>query len=106
MQEQFYIVYLNRASEVIAWHCIATGTSGSVLVDIKLAVAIALNCMACKIMVAHNHPGGVHRASESDIEVTRKLQAAAALFDIAVMDHLIITNSGFYSMRQHKLMIV
>lgn len=100
VQEQFYIVYLNKNYEAICWHCLGTGTGDSVLVDIRLAVAIGLQCLASKMVLAHNHPGRTLNPSPGDVEATESLRQAAQLFGIQVIDHIIITDRGFTSMRR------
>jgi DNA repair protein RadC len=103
LQEQVYVLFLNGANEVIGWRCMNTGTCSRTLFDIKLTLSIALNCMATKIMVAHNHPNSVLRASDEDIAITNKLTGAACYLDISVADHLILTNRGYFSFLDNNL---
>jgi DNA repair protein RadC len=102
LQEQFYVVYLNSNNEVVGWYDVAKGSVNEFCFDIRLVVALGLNCMAVKIIVAHNHPGGSMRPSAADIEMTKKLNAACRFFDIVIVDHLIISDREFYSMMEHK----
>jgi DNA repair protein RadC len=95
--EEFKVMMLNRANDVIGiWKVSQGGTSGTV-VDAKLVFAAALKCNASSIILAHNHPSGNTKPSLADIDLTRKLKAGGELLDISVLDHLILTIEGYYS---------
>jgi len=96
MQEQVYILYLNLDNRVIGWWCLNTGTTNETLFDIKMAVACGLNCLASKAVIAHNHPSGILKPSQSDIFISNKLFRAFNLIDIQLIDHLIISDEGTY----------
>jgi DNA repair protein RadC len=104
LQEQVYVLYLNAANKVISWRCLNTGTGSKTLFDIKLAMACALNCMASKIIIAHNHPSGILRPSKGDIAITETLSRAAGLMDMKVMDHLIVNKTSYFSFAYNKLL--
>jgi DNA repair protein RadC len=72
------------------------GISGTV-VDPKKIFKIALDNHACGIILGHNHPSGAAYPSEADQKITKKLVNAGLLLEISVLDHLIITDDGFYS---------
>ena len=103
IQEQTYMLFLNATNQVISWRCINTGTGSKTLFDIKLALACALSCMASKIIIAHNHPSGILKPSVGDIAITEKLNYAAEVLDIKLVDHLIITQKDFYSFSNNQL---
>lgn len=104
IQEQVYILYLNAANKVISWRCLNTGTGLKTLFDIKLALACALNCMASKIIIAHNHPSGILKPSAGDVDITEKLNYAAGIMEMKVVDHLIISKTNYYSFANNKLL--
>lgn len=104
VQEQVYVLYLNDLNEVICWRCLNTGTGCSTLFDIRLAMALALNCLASNIIIAHNHPSGSLRPSEADIIVTKKLKYVSEFMSIKLLDHIIISRSGYYSFRNRHLL--
>lgn len=104
IQEQVYVLFLNDQNEVICWRCLNTGTCCSTLFDIKLAIAIALSCLAANIIIAHNHPGGSLKPSGADMAVTGRLKAAAAYMDIKLLDHIIISRNGYMSFRDDHLL--
>lgn len=95
--EEFKVMMLNRANDVIGiWKVSQGGTSGTV-VDAKLVFAAALKCNASSIILAHNHPSGNKKPSLADIDLTKKLKAGSELLDLNVLDHLILTVEGYYS---------
>lgn len=104
LQEEFKIVLLNRANQVLGiFNCSKGGMSGTV-VDLKLVFAVALKCTASAIIVAHNHPSGNLKPSNQDIKLTKKLREAAAFLDIEFLDHIILTRNGYFSFRDESLL--
>lgn len=97
LREEFYLLLLNRANKVVGWHCISQGGLDSTVADIRIIFSITLKCVACGIIVAHNHPSGNLKPSETDIALTRKIKEAGKLLDITLFDHLILSNEGYYS---------
>lgn len=97
LQEQFRILLLNNANEIIGSHNISKGNINSTVVDVKLIFAIALKCNAKSIIIAHNHPSGNLAPSKIDIVLTKKLKEAGQLLDINLLDHIIITKEDYYS---------
>lgn len=95
--EEFWILLLNRANRIIGREQISSGGVAGTIVDAKLVFRSALAHTACSLILAHNHPSGNLRPSQADRQLTRKLVEAGKNLDIAVLDHLILTNSGYYS---------
>lgn len=91
LQEQFVVVLLNNANLVIGTLNVFSGGLCSTVVDIRIIVAAALNIMATRIIIAHNHPSGNLQPSKEDISLTKKLQAALKFMDINLLDHFIIS---------------
>lgn len=102
--EMFWVVYLNRAHIVINSQQISHGGVSGTLVDPKLIFKHALNHLASAIILVHNHPSGQLKPSQADINLTKKLVTAGALMEIPVLDHLIFTNSGYFSFADEGLM--
>lgn len=96
-QEHFWILLLNRANRVIKAVEISAGGVSSTVVDPKIIFSKALDHLASSIILAHNHPSGNLSPSPSDEALTRKLIEAGTILDIPVIDHLIITDSGYTS---------
>jgi DNA repair protein RadC len=104
LQEQVYALYLNNKNEVIGWRCLNTGNSNYTLFNVQLAILIGLQCMASKIIVAHNHPSGLLKASKADISITKQLKKAATFMDMKLADHMIISRDGYFSFLDHRLL--
>jgi DNA repair protein RadC len=100
LQEHFVIMHLNRANKVIGIHKLSSGGITSTIADIRILLAVALKSMATAIIISHNHPSGVLKPSQADINLTQKIKEAAALLDIELLDHLIVSSEGFYSFTQ------
>lgn len=103
LQEQIYILYLNNLNQVIGWRCLNSGTDTESIFFIKFALACGLNCMASKIVIAHNHPSGQLNPSLDDITMTRRLLKAAELMDIKLIDHIILAPGNYFSFKDHEI---
>jgi DNA repair protein RadC len=68
-----------------------------VLVDPKVVFSIALRYQATGIILIHNHPSGALKPSQQDINLTKRISEAGRVLDISVNDHLIITDTQYYS---------
>ncbi len=97
IQEQFCAIFLDQKNEVIAFRLISTGKMDATTVDIPLLLSLSLKCRAKSIIIAHNHPSENLNVSDSDIEVTDKIFYSCKIIDLSLIDHLIITNKGFFS---------
>ncbi|MBL7773425.1 MAG: JAB domain-containing protein [Chitinophagaceae bacterium] len=95
--EQFKIVLLNKANRIIGIMEVSSGGTSSTIVDTKLVFVSALKANAHAIILAHNHPSGVVKPSEHDNRLTRKMREIGTLLEIRVLDHLIISNDGYFS---------
>jgi len=95
--EEFYVVYLNRANFVISLEMISIGGSHATIVDGKIIFRKAIEAKASQIILAHNHPSGNNEPSEADLKLTKRLRSLGAIVEIPVIDHLILTDFGYYS---------
>lgn len=96
-QEHFVCLTLDGANRLISKRTITIGTLTTSLVHPREVFADAITDRAASIIVAHNHPSGSLTASEADKKVTQRLQAAGELVGINVVDHLIVSRSGYAS---------
>lgn len=96
-QENFIVLSLDGANRLIARRTVTVGTLNSSLVHPREVFADVIADRAAGVIVAHNHPSGTLVPSDADIQVTKRLQESAKLLGINVLDHIIITKSGFYS---------
>jgi DNA repair protein RadC len=97
LQEQFKVVLLNRANRVLGIYQASSGGITGTVADPKLILIAALKSGAVAIAISHNHPSGNLKPSRADEELTCKIREAAKFLDIQVLDHLIISPSGYYS---------
>lgn len=96
LQETFKVLLLNNANKVKGTYQASTGGITGTLVDIRILFAVALKTVSSGLILAHNHPSGNQKPSGADEQLTKKIQRAAELFDIRVLDHLIILPDGKY----------
>lgn len=95
--EEFRIIALNRANKVIGVELISIGGTSSTIADGKKIFKNLLSKNASACILSHNHPSGHLKPSESDIKLTKQLIHFGKLIEIAILDHLIVTNEGYYS---------
>ncbi len=101
--EEFWVVFLSASNRVMEKMKVSQGGVQGTVVDHKLIVKRAVERLSPGILVVHNHPSGAARPSKQDLELTRKLETAASLFDITLLDHVIITASERFSFRKAGL---
>ena len=101
--ETFKILLLNRANRVLGATTIGTGGISGVVADPKRIFQAALKANASSIILAHNHPSGNLNASQQDIALTKKIKKGAEFLEIAVLDHLIITDESYKSLADENM---
>jgi DNA repair protein RadC len=97
-KESMYILLLNRANYVLGYHLLSVGGTVGTVADVRVILQLLIKSNAHGFILAHNHPSGNTKPSEADIKLTNKVKEAAELFDVQLLDHLIITAAAFYSM--------
>lgn len=95
--EEFWVIYLNTSNKIITKECHTSGGIQSTIVDVKLVIRKAILHLASSIILVHNHPSGNTTPGEQDKIVTKRLKDGIKLFDIKLLDHLIITAGRYYS---------
>nr|WP_299422939.1 DNA repair protein RadC [uncultured Emticicia sp.] len=95
--EQFWIILLNRANEVIRPQQISIGGVSGTVADPKIIFKAAIEHLASAIILVHNHPSGNLTPSQADKELTKKVKGGGQTLDIPVLDHLIFSNNGYFS---------
>ena len=103
-QEYFIAITLDGASHIIEKRIISIGTLNQSLVHPREVFADAVSDRAAGIIIAHNHPSGQLEASHEDRMVTRRLKEAGKLMGIELLDHLIVTKSGYLSFREEGIL--
>lgn len=95
--EVFHVLFLNRNHELKAEKRLFEGGVNATVIDTRIIFREAVNHLASSIILVHNHPSGNLKPSQPDRSITRKCQEAGKLFDIPVLDHVIISSRGYYS---------
>lgn len=102
--ESFFLLLLNNANQTIGYAKISQGGIVSTVVDVRIIAKYVVDSLATGIILAHNHPSGNLRPSEADLRLTENVKQAMKLFDVAVLDHLILTVDGYYSFSQEGIL--
>ena len=95
--EEFWLVIVNSANQILEKKCLSKGSVGETVVDTKEIIKEALKYSASGIIICHNHPSGNLTPSIYDIQITQKIGNACNLLDIRLLDHLIVTDKKYYS---------
>lgn len=95
--ESFYVLFLDQSNKVIAYVRISQGGVSATVVDVRLVMLYAVKVLASGIIIVHNHPSGNLKASQADINITRNIKMACELFQIKLLDHIILTKDSFNS---------
>ena len=96
-KEYFKVLFLNQAKQVLGYTLISEGGITETCADIRVILQAALLTNSVAIILAHNHPSGNLKPSRQDMEITKQVKEAARLMRITVLDHLILTDAGYYS---------
>jgi DNA repair protein RadC len=102
--ESFFCVYLNQANNTIGWYKVSQGGITGTVADPRLIVKKALEVLATGLVICHNHPSGTLKPSTADEQITQKIKEGCKYFDIRLIDHIIITEDGYYSFNDEGIL--
>jgi DNA repair protein RadC len=102
--EVFAVVFLNRANKINHYEIISEGGITGTVADPRIILKKALEHDAVSIVLCHNHPSGNLKPSRQDQELTHKIKEASGLFDIKVLDHIIVSEEGYYSFADEAML--
>ncbi|RYE57108.1 MAG: JAB domain-containing protein [Sphingobacteriales bacterium] len=102
--EVFAVVFLNRANKILHFEIVSSGGLTGTVADPRIILKKALETGATSLVLSHNHPSGNLRPSRADEELTHKIKQAALYFDIRVLDHIIVSDEGYYSFADEGLL--
>lgn len=102
--EIFAVVYLNQANRVLTTEVISEGGITGTVADPRLILKRALEKQSTSVVLCHNHPSGNRMPSEADKVMTLKIKQAAAYLDIRVLDHIIVSDDGYFSFADEGLL--
>jgi DNA repair protein RadC len=103
-QEVFAVVFLNQANRIIHFETISSGGLTGTVADPRIILKKALDEQAVSIILCHNHPSGNLQPSQADRDLTNKIKEAARLFDIKLLDHIIVSTEGYLSFADEGLL--
>jgi len=102
-QEHFIVISLNGGHEVNAVREITKGLINKTVVHPREVFADPITDRACAVIVAHNHPSGNLEPSEEDLDITKRLRQSGDILGIPVLDHLVFSETGYFSFVEHGL---
>lgn len=97
LQEEFKILLLNQGNQVLGIKSMFKGGINTCSIDVRLIMGMALKANASALVITHNHPSGNLNASESDKRITSKIKECCELFDIRLLDHIIMAKNSYLS---------
>ena len=101
--EVFAVVFLNRANKILSFQIISVGGLTGTVADPRVILKKAIEAEATSIVLSHNHPSGSLKPSRADEELTEKIRQAAVFLDIRVLDHIIVSDEGYFSFADEGL---
>lgn len=102
-QEVLKTVILSKSNTVISIITNAIGSVDNINIGIKEIFSEPIKQLATSIILVHNHPSGNLKPSKADISFTNKVYECAKLFDITLLDHIIVSNEGYISLKEKKI---
>jgi DNA repair protein RadC len=102
--EEFWIMLIGRSNKVLAKELVSKGGLSGTVADPKIIFHMALQHQASALIMVHNHPSGNLKPSREDLVLTKKIADAGRMLDINVLDHLIITDGGYFSFGDEGLL--
>lgn len=99
----FAVLFLNRANKINHFEIISEGGITGTVADPRVILRKALEEDAVNIILCHNHPSGSLKPSRADEQLTAKIKEAARYLDITVLDHIIVSEDGYYSFADEGL---
>ncbi|MEI7734651.1 MAG: DNA repair protein RadC [Ferruginibacter sp.] len=102
--EVFAVLFLNRSNKINHFEIISRGGITGTVADPRIILKAALSYDATSLVLCHNHPSGSLKPSRADEELTKKIIEAAKYFDIRILDHIIVSEEGYYSFADEGLL--
>lgn len=103
-QEVFMVIFLRTNNSVLDHKILFQGGMSMTVVDSKIIYQLALENKATQLILCHNHPSGNLNPSKNDIDLTKRLVEAGKVLDIKVLDHIIVSEAGYYSFADEGMM--
>ena len=101
--ESVFILMLDKNNNTIGYSKISQGGVAGSVVDIKIICKYAIDSFASGVILAHNHPSGSLKPSSQDLNITKRVAEALKVFDVTLLDHLIITSESYFSFAENDI---
>jgi len=99
--EELVVLYFDTSNQTLGWFRVSQGGISSSVVDPRIIFGIGLKAGASSMIISHNHPSGQITPSPADNNITRKLVKGGKLLGINLLDHIVVTRTGYYSYADH-----
>ena len=101
--ESCFIILTNRANQIIGWYKVSSGGLDSTIIDKKIVCKVAIDSLCSGVILVHNHPSGEVKPGKADIQQTIDVKKALGMFDITLLDHIILSDKAYYSFTEEKV---
>lgn len=100
--ESCFIILLNRANKIIGWYKVSSGGLDATIIDKKIVCKVAIDSLCSGVILVHNHPSGDVKPGRADIQQTTDVKKALGMFDVTLLDHIILSDKAYYSFVEEK----
>ena len=101
--ESAFLLLLNRASNTMGWVKISQGGIGGTIMDVRIITKYAIDILCSAVILYHNHPSGDPQPSQEDINLTKTVKDGLKIFQIMLLDHIILTKEDHFSFADNGL---
>lgn len=105
MVEKFTVLFMDTRHRVLALVVMFSGGMTESVVDVRILIKTALDIGATTFLIAHNHPSGDPKPSAEDRAITKKIEQAARLFDIRLLDHIVVGHEAYFSFANEGILV-
>ena len=100
--ESCFIILTNRANKIIGWYKVSSGGLDATIIDKRIICKVAIDALSAGVILVHNHPSGEVKPSSADIKVTKEVKDCLKLFDVVLVDHIILSEKKYYSFTDER----
>lgn len=103
VKEYAVAILINKANAVVGHLVLSEGGTDATIIDPKLVGKAICDTLSQGLILVHNHPSGQLSASAQDVQMTKRIEKVCNVFDVRLLDHIILTDGGYYSLRDNDL---
>lgn len=100
--ESCFIILLNRANKITGWYKVSSGGLDATIIDKRIICKVAIDALSAGVILVHNHPSGEVKPSSADIKMTKEVKDCLKLFDVVLVDHIILSEKKYYSFTDER----